>query len=124
MPVWTLLYKKSELCTLPHKAYYTYWTISGRIGALKTLGSGWVAFPAAPSPEMMLTVGLLVIFACWLVCEVALLSGTLSRNFGVGICCGCGISIFRRRAFILALSLVVMLIRSFRTLAELGAGSF
>ena len=72
----------------------------------------------------MLTVGLLVIFACWLVCEVAPLNGTLLRNFGVGICCGCGISIFRRWVFLLAWSLVTMLIRSFRTLAELGAGSF
>jgi hypothetical protein len=33
------------------------------MGALKTLGRGWLASPALPSAEMMETVGLLVILA-------------------------------------------------------------
>jgi hypothetical protein len=41
----------------------SYWTMSGRMGALKTLGRGWLASPALPSAEMMETVGLLVILA-------------------------------------------------------------
>jgi hypothetical protein len=44
-----------------------YWTISGRIGAEKTCGSGWEASPALPSAEMMETVGLLVMLAVVLV---------------------------------------------------------
>lgn len=40
-----------------------YWTISGRIGALKTLGRGIVFLVAAPSAPIMPTVGRLVMFA-------------------------------------------------------------
>ena len=43
--------------------YFAYWTISGRIGALKTLGRGCVSLPAAPSAPWMVTVGRLVIVA-------------------------------------------------------------
>jgi hypothetical protein len=39
----------------------TYWTMSGRIGDLKTLGSGWVLSLGFPFGPMMLTTGLLVI---------------------------------------------------------------
>lgn len=45
----------------------TYCTMSGRIGALKTLGSGWVSLVGAPSPPWMVTVGRLVIVAVLLV---------------------------------------------------------
>lgn len=41
----------------------SYWTISGRIGALKTLGRGCVCSLAEPSAEMMVTVGRLVMLA-------------------------------------------------------------
>lgn len=37
--------------------------MSGRMGALKTLGRGWLASLAEPSAEMMVTVGLEVILA-------------------------------------------------------------
>ena len=36
----------------------SYWTMSGRIGELKTAGRGWVDPLAVPSAEMMPTVGL------------------------------------------------------------------
>jgi len=41
----------------------SYCTISGRIGAVKTAGSGWVSPLAAPSAPLMETVGRLVILA-------------------------------------------------------------
>lgn len=42
---------------------FSYWTMSGRIGALKTLGSGWVSLEAAPSAPWMVTVGRLAILS-------------------------------------------------------------
>lgn len=41
----------------------SYWTMSGRMGALKTFGRGWVLEEALPSAEMMVTTGRLVILA-------------------------------------------------------------
>jgi hypothetical protein len=38
-----------------------YWTMSGRIGDLKTFGSGWVLSLGLPLGPMMVTTGLLVI---------------------------------------------------------------
>ncbi len=35
----------------------TYWTMSGRMGDLKTSGRGWLDSLALPSAEMMVTVG-------------------------------------------------------------------
>ena len=36
---------------------FSYWTMSARMGALKTLGRGWVFWLAAPSAPMIVTVG-------------------------------------------------------------------
>ena len=44
--------------------------MSGRIGALKTFGSGWVSLEGAPSAPMIVTVGRDDIFAVLLVCNV------------------------------------------------------
>jgi hypothetical protein len=44
-----------------------YWTMSARMGALKTLGKGWVFWLAAPSAPMMVTVGRDILTAMWLV---------------------------------------------------------
>lgn len=44
--------------------------MSGRIGALKTLGRGWLDSLAEPSAEMMVTVGLEVILAVLFVVAV------------------------------------------------------
>lgn len=44
----------------------SYWTMSARMGALKTLGRGWVFWLAAPSAPMMVTVGR-DILTVWLV---------------------------------------------------------
>lgn len=68
MPVWTVLYFHQYLNFARHVGGVAYWTISGRIGALKTLGRGIVFDVAAPSAPTMPTVGLEVIVAAGLVC--------------------------------------------------------
>lgn len=45
-----------SLCLL-FKGVLSYWTMSGRIGARKTVGSGWVAPLGLPSAVAMETVG-------------------------------------------------------------------
>lgn len=45
----------------------SYWTMSARMGALKTLGRGWVFWLAAPSAPMMVTVGRDILSTVWLV---------------------------------------------------------
>ena len=65
----------------------SYWTMSGRIGALKTLGRGWLASLAEPSAEMMVTVGLEVILACVVVGgRVQMIQGQLCEVLEVFVC--------------------------------------
>ena len=45
----------------------THWTISGRIGALKTAGRGTVSLRRWPSPEAMDTVGRVAMLTVYLV---------------------------------------------------------
>ncbi len=47
---------------------WTYWTISGRIGEVKTFGSGWVTPLAVPSADRIVTVGLDAISVICRVC--------------------------------------------------------
>jgi len=63
----------SDFSLPPHRRRFvkSYWTMSGRIGALKTFGNGWVASLALPSAEMMVTVGRVVILSAVLVCRVS-----------------------------------------------------
>lgn len=46
-----------------YKVISTYWTMSGRIGDLKTLGNVTLSLLALPSGEMTVTVGRLVILS-------------------------------------------------------------
>lgn len=48
-------------------AFCAYWTMSGRIGALKTFGRVRVSLPAAPSAPWTVTVGREDMVAVWLV---------------------------------------------------------
>ena len=43
---------------------FSYWTMSARMGALKTLGRGWVFWLAAPSAPMIVTVGRDIFTVC------------------------------------------------------------
>ena len=47
---------------------FSYWTMSARMGALKTLGRGWVFWLAAPSAPMIVTVGRDILTVCILFC--------------------------------------------------------
>ena len=47
-----------SFCIATTFVWTSYWTMSGRIGELKTAGRGWVDPLAVPSAEMMPTVGL------------------------------------------------------------------
>ena len=49
--------------TLQFHVAFSYWTMSGRIGALNTSGRGCVELLAEPSADRMETVGRLVILA-------------------------------------------------------------
>lgn len=49
------------------KSEFSYWTMSARMGALKTLGRGWVFWLAAPSAPMIVTVGRDISSTVWLV---------------------------------------------------------
>jgi hypothetical protein len=55
MPVWTVLSSDQPLFLLI--AGLPYWTMSGRMGELKTAGKGWVLPEPLPSPPMIPTVG-------------------------------------------------------------------
>ena len=46
---------------LSHIMGFSYWTMSGRIGALNTAGRVWVEPELLPSPPMIPTVGRLAI---------------------------------------------------------------
>ena len=54
-PAWSVVVLESE---------FSYWTMSARMGALKTLGRGWVFWLAAPSAPMIVTVGRDIFTVC------------------------------------------------------------
>jgi len=58
--------------------------MSGRIGALKTFGRGWVASLALPSAEMMVTVGRVVILSAVVVCRVSSCKSSQNPKLEVG----------------------------------------